>query len=72
MPLYDPGLVFEPSIFSPKSLRLAMTIWAQHPEVFQAMVVLDPVAVVDLDGDGPSPPFFKPALIASVFQDPRS
>jgi hypothetical protein len=49
-----------------------MTIWAQHPEIFQAMVVLDPVAVVDLDGDGTTPPFFNPAFVATIFQDAGS
>ncbi len=72
MPLYDPGLIPKLSIFSPESLCLAMTIWAQHPEIFQAMVVLNPVAVVELDGDGTSPPFFESAFLAPIFQDPGS
>jgi hypothetical protein len=33
-----------------------MTVRTEHPKIFKTMIVIDAVAVVDLDGEGLPPP----------------
>jgi len=45
-----------------------MTVRAEHPEVLQAVVVPDAVAVVDLDGEWLPPPVGDAASAATIFK----
>ncbi len=45
-----------------------MTIRAQHSEILEAMVVADAIAMVDLDGDGATPPFIDTAFVAAILK----
>ncbi len=49
--------------------RLAMAVRAQHPPVLETMVIPDTVAMIDLDGNGATPPLHQSALIAPILQD---
>jgi hypothetical protein len=51
---------------------LAVTIWAEHSEVFQTMVRPLTVDMVYLDGQGLAEPLTQPALFAAVLEEPRS
>jgi len=38
------------AIFGTERVRLTVAIRAEHPQIFQPMIVPDAVAVIDLDG----------------------
>jgi hypothetical protein len=52
--------------FCCECVRLIMPIRPQQTGVLEAMTVSDSVAVNELDGDVPSPPFGKDTFVASI------
>jgi tRNA G26 N,N-dimethylase Trm1 len=46
-----------------------VAVRAEHPQVFEAIVMSIAVDVVDLDGYGPSPPIADATTLAAVCQN---
>jgi ribosomal protein L32E len=44
-----------------------VTVRAEHPKIFQPVIVANAVDVVDLDGQRSAPPFAQAAPIATVY-----
>ncbi len=65
----DPGLLVPTTTFGAERFRLTVTIRAEHPKIFQPMVIVNTVDVVDLDGEGLSPPFRQSTPIAPVLEE---
>ena len=47
--------------------RLTVAVWAEHPEVFQPIVVADSVDVVDLNAEPFAPPISQATFAATIF-----
>ena len=63
----DPGTLAT-RVAPSERFRLAVTIRAEHPEIFHAVVVPDAVAVIELDGQGLAEPRIQAALLTDVLE----
>lgn len=70
LPLHQPGLLdcrfASARVPAREGLRLDVAVRAEHPEIFQPVVVPNAVSMIDLDGQGLPPPAVQAAFIADV------
>jgi hypothetical protein len=45
-----------------------MTVWTEHPKIFDPIVIPDSIDVVDLNADGVPPPLRYPTRPATIFK----
>lgn len=49
-------------------LGLAVAIWAEHPYIFNAVIITNTVAMINLDRKRSSPPLGDRTLVANIAQ----
>jgi hypothetical protein len=63
------GLLEFPPIPSSIGLRLAVAVGTQHSKIFESMIVIYTIAVIDLDCQRASSPISETALFTDILQE---
>ena len=60
--------LFAKDVFGSVRFSLAVAVWAERPQVFEAVIVWYTIDVVDLDADSFAPPLANSTFIADVLE----